>query len=244
MPKSSKIIGFILILLAFIPFINVNAASATVYNEETLKEAIKNRDIDTIALSSNIETHEKINITRDLTINGNNHSITYVGTFKGGNDKTVWDSIYVIQVYRAKVTIKDIKLTGGNAGLLVNGAEVKLEGKIDLSDNGWGGIEVAKGIGVTDTPKLALDENTQLVNTSETSKKPTIWVPDDTEGATIIVDDVAKVLEPGTELEIEEYQELFDINPETNDSIVWFSIIGLMGFITLGFSLKKLKTIK
>ena len=242
--KHNRLFMFIFMLIAFIPFIDVFAASVTVYNEETLKAAIANRDIDQIALSENIETHEKINITRDLTIEGNNHSITYVGTFKGGKDKTVWDSIYVLQVYLANVTIKDIKLTGGNAGLLVNGGEVKLEGTIDLSGNGWGGIEVAKGIGVTATPKLELTEKTELINKDETSKKPTIWVPDNTEGATLIVGDVEKVLEAGEELTIEEYQELFDINPETGDLIVWTSILGLIGFTTFGISLSALKKLK
>ncbi len=237
---NKKIFYVIFMLLAFIPFINVNAASATVYDEDTLKAAIGNRDIDKISLSEDIQTHEKINITRDLSIDGNNHTIRYSGTFKGGNDKTVWDSIYVIQVYRANVTIKDIKLTGGNAGLLVNGAEVKLEGKIDLSGNGWGGIEVAKGIGVTDTPMLALDKKTELINTDETPNKPTIWVPNDTEGAVLMVGNIKKIIEPDTKLEIEEYQELFNINPETGDKIIWYSIFGLIGFITLGLSIKKL----
>lgn len=242
-----KNISFILvfIVLCSFPFLNVFAEeTATVYNETTLKEAISNHDITKIVLSEDIETHEKINITRDLAIDGNNHTIRYAGTFKGTTDKTIWDSIYVIQVYLANVTIKDIKLTGGNAGLLVNGANVKLEGNIDLSGNGWGGIEIAKGIGVTDTPKLELDSTTKITNSDETTKKPTIWVPDDTNGALMEVDGKEISLEAGAEFSIAKVEDMFNLNPETGDMTIWFGIMGGIAIVALGYAIKTLKDLK
>ncbi len=240
--KHTGILVVILMVLAILPFVNVQALeSATVYNEETLKAAIQNADIDTIVLSEDIETHEKINITRDLTLDGANHTIKYAGTFKGGSDNTVWDSIYVLQVYKADVTIKNIKLTNGNAGLLVNGGRVKLEGKIDLSGNGFGGMELGKGVGVTQTPYLELDKDTDLVNTTESYERPTVWVPDDTEKARVVVDGKDVTFKAGDELSISEFEEIMEMNnPETGDTILLFGVLGLVGLISLGFGLREL----
>ena len=240
--KHTGILVVILMLLTIFPFIKVEALeSATVYNEDTLKEAIKNEDIDLIVLSEDIETHEKINITRDLSIDGANHTIKYAGTFKGGNDNTVWDSIYVLQVYKCNVTIKDIKLTNGNAGLLVNGGKLKLEGKIDLSGNGFGGMELGKGVGVTETPYLEMDKDTDIVNTTETENKPTLWVPDDTEKARVVVDGKDVTFNAGDELMLTKIEEIFDMNnPETGDALLIFGVLGLIGLITLGFGLREL----
>ncbi len=240
--KHTGILVVILMVLAMIPFLKVQALeSATVYNEETLKAAIKNEDIDLIVLSEDIETHEKINITRDLSIDGANHTIKYAGTFKGGSDNTVWDSIYVLQVYKCEVTIKDIKLTNGNAGLLVNGGRLKLEGKIDLSGNGFGGMELGKGVGVSETPYLEMDKDTDIVNSTESDNKPTMWVPDDTERARVVVDGKDVTFKAGDELLVAEIEEIFDMeNPETGDMFLVFGVVGLLGLITLGFGLREL----
>ena len=144
MLKIKNICLFILLLTCFM-ITNVNALSKTVKNQEELKSALNNKDIDTIILDSDINTTEKINITRPIYLDGKNHTIKYVGKFGESDDFTVWAGIYVLQVYKTTATIKDIKLTGGNAGLLINGSVVKLEGIIDVSGNGFGGIELGKG---------------------------------------------------------------------------------------------------
>ena len=61
-----------------------------------------------------------------MTIDGNGYTMKYVGTFgqAGSTDNTTWGGIYWLQVYNTNATIKDIKLTGGNAALLVNGSNV------------------------------------------------------------------------------------------------------------------------
>ena len=134
---------------------------------------------------NDIETTHKINVTSDKVIDGNGYKITYVGTFNGGSsDNTVWGSdaeapydggVYVIQAYNANVTVKNITLTGGNVGLSANGADLTLEGTIDVSGNGFGGIELTKGAAPTlAVPSLTIN-NATIVNTTETDKLPTLW---------------------------------------------------------------------
>ncbi len=246
--KHTGIMIFLLMVLTIFPFINAKAeTSATVNNQQTLKEALANTSIDTIILSEDIETTEKINVTRTVTIDGKGHTMKYVGTFGSTNSKsnTVWGGIYVIQVYKVNATIRDIKLTGGNAGLLINGGNVRLEGTIDVSGNGFGGIELGKGANVNSAPELEMTSKTKLVNTTEDENNPTLWAPQDTDDAIIEVDGVEHELKPGEELSLTEYQDIFNLsdNPETGDLLIWFAIIGLVGFITIGVTLRNL-TIK
>lgn len=167
-------------VLAIMPFISVNAASANVTDQDGLKEKLADATVDTIVLDNDIETTEKINITRPVVIDGQGHAIKYVGTFRGTTDNTTWDGIYVLQVYATTATIKDVQLTGGNAALLVNGSNVTLEGTIDVSGNGFGGIELSKGAGVATYPYVDAQAAT-LVNTTESATKPTVW----TDGMTL-----------------------------------------------------------
>lgn len=178
-------------LFVLVPMINVNAAEgiAEVKTEQEFLDALADESIHTITLTDNIETQKKININRPVTIDGNGKTIEYVGTFKGEvYDNTVWGSgangdgqgVYVIQVYRTEATIKNITLTGGNAGLSANGSTVTLIGDIDVSGNGFGGIEMTKGSGVTTLPYVHAGEAT-ITNTTETATTPTVW----TDGLTL-----------------------------------------------------------
>ena len=227
--KVKKISIFLILLLSCFITTNVNAESKTVKNQDELKSALSNKDIDTIILGGDINTTEKINITRPIYLDGKNHTIKYVGKFGDSDDFTVWAGIYVLQVYKTNATIKDIKLTGGNAGLLINGSVVKLEGTIDVSGNGFGGIELGKGANVSEAPRVDLDSSTDLKNDSESNDRPTLWVPDDTNGAVMSVDGVKETLTAGEELSLTEIDELFDIdvNPQTNDNIIIVLIIAL-----------------
>lgn len=227
--KVKKISIFLILLLSCFITTNVNAESKTVKNQDELKSALSNKDIDTIILGGDINTTEKINITRPIYLDGKNHTIKYVGKFGDSDDFTVWAGIYVLQVYKTNATIKDVKLTGGNAGLLINGSVVKLEGTIDVSGNGFGGIELGKGANVEEAPRVDLDSSTDLKNDSESNDRPTLWVPDDTNGAVMSVDGVKETLTAGEELSLTEIDELFDIdvNPQTNDNIIIVLIIAL-----------------
>ena len=241
----SKFLLLIILTIALIPALNVNAAtSKTVNNEAELKEALNDSNISTIILGSNIETTEKINIMRDVTIDGNNKTIRYIGKFGASqsNDNTVWGGIYVLQIYKCNVTLKDIKLTGGNAGLLINGGHATCEGRIDVSGNGFGGIELGKGSGVTSSPTLTITDNAEIINTTESTDKPTLWVPSDTNGAVIEIGNTEFELNAGVELSLDEINELEESieNPETGDSLI-LNIIFLSIFVILSsYAFKKI----
>ena len=241
----SKFLLLIILTIALIPALNVNAAtSKTVNNEAELKEALNDSNVSTIILGSNIETTEKINIMRDVTIDGNNKTIRYIGKFGASqsNDNTVWGGIYVLQIYKCNVTLKDIKLTGGNAGLLINGGHATFEGRIDVSGNGFGGIELGKGSGVTSSPTLTITDNAEIINTTESTDKPTLWVPSDTNGAVIEIGNTEFELNAGVELSLDEINELEESieNPETGDSLI-LNIIFLSIFVILSsYAFKKI----
>lgn len=237
MKKVSKILLLFVLTITLGNTLSVKATtSKTVNSEAELKEALNNSNVSTIILGSNIETTEKINIMRDITIDGNNKTIKYVGKFGSSNssDNTVWGGIYVLQIYKSNVTLKNIKLTGGNAGLLINGGHATFIGRIDVSGNGFGGIELGKGNGVTTTPTLTITDNAEIINSSESADKPTLWVPDDTTGAIIEIGNTEFELNPGEELSLDEINELEESieNPETNDSIL-LNIFFLSIFVIL-----------
>ncbi len=85
-------------------------------------------------------------------------------------DKTVWGGHYVLQAYKTNVNINNISLTGGNAGLLVNKSNVTLKGTIDVSNNGFGGIELTG-----ENPTINL-KDAKLLNSTEAYLLPTLWV--------------------------------------------------------------------
>jgi len=139
-----------------------------VSTEAELKAALEDTTIKTINIAKDMTISSKVNIVRDVTINGNSHKLTFTGI-----DSKVWGGHYVLQAYRCNVTLSDITLTGGNAGLLVNGAKVAIKGKIDVSGNGFGGIEISTS-DENYVPFLYNSEAT-IVNTTETKTEPTIW---------------------------------------------------------------------
>ena len=242
--KIAKLLFALILTITLSITFSVNAAtSKTVNNQSELKEALNDSSISTIILGSDIETTEKINIMRPVTIDGANHTIKYVGTFgsSNSNSNTVWGGIYVLQVYKTEATIKDIKLTGGNAALLINGSTVTLEGKIDVSGNGFGGIELGKGSNVDTAPYLILGDNSEIINTTETSDRPTIWVPADTDGAMIEIDGIRFDLEKGEELTLQEINDLANSveNPETNDPIILHITFLILTVILSSYAIKK-----
>ncbi len=233
------------IALLLIPNIKVSAQSESlVHNQEELLESLNNKDITNIVLANDINTTQKINITRKVTIDGSNHTLKYVGTFgeEKSSDNKIWSGIYLIQVYKTIVTVKDIKLTGGNAAILVNGGTVKLLGNIDVSGNGFGGIELSQGKGVTNQSRMIIDDDTNLVNTTETSTTPTMWVPSDSKDAVVEMAGILKTVKKGEELSLIEIENLFTTeNPETSDNLNLLALFGLSGLTLFYISYKNLK---
>ena len=233
-----------LLLLAIIPVFNVHAESVTVHDQAELKQALENESVTTIILGENINTTEKINVLRNVTIDGNGHTMKYVGTFgaSGSSENTTWGGIYVLQVYKATATIKNIKLTGGNGGLLVNGGHVTFEGTIDVSGNGFGGIELGQGAAVESVAHLTIADGAKIVNTTETADRPTLWVPEDSTGAILEMNGVKQTLNAGDEFTIQEINNLFaeQDNVNTADPLVWYITLAFLGLLTFGYSAKKL----
>lgn len=272
MSKVKFLLGILVCTILFTPSVFADDSIKTVNNESELKEAINNGDVKTIELGSDIDITETIVVQSEKTIDGKNHTITYKGLFKGGvSDNTVWGNntngrgVYIIQVYNTSATIKDIKLTGGNAGLLINGSDVKLEGTIDVSGNGFGGIELGQGSGVTTVPAVSLN-NVNLVNTSETSDKPTLWIdttPEVAEQITVtvngeklatsIVDGKVNVYldetkspdyedpkkEENTDQTTDNTAKNEEENPETFDDVVLYMIIAFLGIGLLIYGINK-----
>ena len=184
MRSLKKIMMMVLVgAFAFVPMVSVDAAETDIKQVSTGEEflaAIKDENVTNIELTDDIEITERGVITTTKNINGNGHKITYTGSFKNGGDNTTWgsdtsngDGIYVILAWHTDVTLSNITLTGGNVGLSANGANVTLEGTIDVSGNGFGGIEVTDG---QDDPRLpSLTINGTIVNTTETDLTPTLW---------------------------------------------------------------------
>lgn len=148
--------------------------AADVANLADFKKALENTDINTINITDTINTTEEIVVNRPITINGGKNTIEFSG------DETGWNGDYVLHVYKTSgVIIKDVNLTGADGALLVNGSEVELTGTVDVSGNEFGGIEVSKGLNVTNDPKLTITGT--IFNSDEAIALPTVW-EDEVEG--------------------------------------------------------------
>ena len=144
----------------------VDGGSETVTTQEALKMALANDSVSEIIIGDSFDVTEKIIISRPVIINGNSKTITM-----SGNIPEKWNSptAYIFQVYGTKdVTIKDIKLTHGNAALLINKGEATLLGNIDVSGNGFGGIESSHG-------SILTVSGVTFTNTTEAYGLPTLW---------------------------------------------------------------------
>ncbi len=271
MENIKIILGILVLSLLILPF-RVSARTETVNTEEELTNALNSDDVTTIELGQSIDITETIVVSKAKTIDGKNHTLKYVGLFKGGSsDNTVWGNntngrgVYIIQVYNTKATIKDIKLTGGNAGLLINGSDVKLEGNIDVSGNGFGGIELGQGSGISSVPNVEMN-NVKLINDSESTEKPTIWIdaPEDVidkitvtvDGKkldTAVVDGKVNVYLDKNNLPADNNEDTNEdtnqdlpntpvddeiTNPETNDNLWLYALIsfGAIGILIYGLN--------
>ncbi|MEW8974506.1 MAG: carboxypeptidase-like regulatory domain-containing protein, partial [Tissierellaceae bacterium] len=147
------------------PVVDLTVANVSDFDE--LKAAIESTEVITINIMNDINVTEKLDIKSEKNINGNNHALT-------GNNETGWQGFYILHFYKTKGNVKNIKLTGADAAIYVNGSNVSLEGTVDVGGNEFGGIEVSKGEGVTEEPKLNISTAT-LVNSTEDNNIPTVW---------------------------------------------------------------------
>ncbi|MCM3389137.1 S-layer homology domain-containing protein [Ureibacillus chungkukjangi] len=178
--------------------------AATTVEVETLAElqaALQRADVKTINLAKDIEeVASTIVVDRAVTIEGNNHTISFTDAINGqanggrqgivvlGDDVTInnlavqlteeanWQGVYAVQVYNAeKVVLNNFTGTGADAAILVNASQVDLTGTTTVSGNEFGGIEVSKGTeeGLSNS---VLNVTGTIANESEAAGEPTIWV--------------------------------------------------------------------
>lgn len=167
---------------------------------EDLKEAIQN-GVTEVKLTDNITVDSgNLVLGQVKHFDGNGKTITFastgqnlVSTNSGTTIENVvventvatdkWSSTYGVQCYNGEYTVRNVKVSGCNGGILINSATVNLEGTIDVSGNKFGGIEVSKSSN-PDLPNAVLNINgATLINTTEEYAKPTIWT--DGEGNTV-----------------------------------------------------------
>ena len=199
-----------------------------VTDESTLTEVFADTSISSVELTTPITVTKEAQLHRNFSIDGGNQKISTAATgkvftfLKNGEfhdiviessaDNKEWHSSWGMQFFTGNNTVTNLKVTGCNGALLVNGAKVTLKGTIDVSGNTFGGIEVSKGVGVENKGILDITEAT-LINTTEEYGKPTIWVGKDLDesGEVIGAQGMTKILftkEDGTQ------QYHFYLNPE------------------------------
>ena len=141
-------------------------------------------------------------MNRAVSIDGQNHTLTFTNTGRSANlvivasgavvenltvantaDNSEWTGTYCVQFYNGEYTISNLKATGGNVGIIVNGATATIGENVDVSGNSFGGIEVSKGT-VEGLGDAQLTVTSAIINTTEAYGKPTVWT--DGEGAIVI----------------------------------------------------------
>lgn len=170
-----------------------------------LKSALEDGNYDTIRLTKDIKipAGENLVVTNPVTIDGQSHKLSFTGLDNQPNDvndalviaaedvtvkdlavdaglgelKLKWKGVYAIQAYDTTgVTLEGVTVFGANRGIYVNSSEVTLEGEIDVSGNGFGGIEVSNGQNVAGNPELTVNDGTTIVNNDEAYGMPTVLV--------------------------------------------------------------------
>lgn len=153
----------------------------------TLEEALKAaKSGDTIVLQKDVSTGA-VTLPAGVTLDGGNHVITCNteianGAFitATGDNVTIKNATvnvdgkakHGIQFYKVKGgKLEDVNVMGGKyTAVIVNGAEVSINGG-NLSTNGYAVVEYAMGNGVTEVPKLTMN-NVTTPNTD----KPLVYM--------------------------------------------------------------------
>lgn len=180
-----KTIYFVLFFMAILAIMfvmpNISSAATFVTDEDTLRSAVEAADVGaTVTLQNNITVTQPIVIAKELTIDGNGHTITGSSdwTSTSGNQ-----TMFTAQFSNARLTLKNIKLVNGPkygvqsydgatvildnvsitgfnyGGVLANGGNVEVR-NLHLGYNGTGannGIEIDKGASATNNPTLTMN---------------------------------------------------------------------------------------
>lgn len=184
-------------------FVGTNIGKVvSVADYDMLFSASSDVNVSKIELQSSIDVTDTITVSHPCIIEGNNKTLSRatVGQILvcladatiqhlsviSSADNVSWHSGYDLQLYGAKFNVSDVKLSGNNAGMLVNGANVSLSGNINVSDNTFGGIEVSKGEAPGVSPSVLNINDAVISNLTEEYSKPTIWIDGLTEDIGVV----------------------------------------------------------
>ncbi len=174
---------------------------------EELNAALADETVTTITLDNNIEIPANFAISRAVTIDGDNYALAVNESLKDkdnssdglaedglrvkADDVTLknlkvvvasaedWQGNYAIQVHDAVgVTLENVTATGGDAGILVNGSSVIVDGTVDVSGNEFGGIEVSLGAAqdLQGHASLHVGNGVTIVYEKEDDTHPAVWI--------------------------------------------------------------------
>lgn len=90
--------------------------------------------------------------------------------------KEGWQGNYGLQIYGTNATISNYKGTRCDAALLINGSFVDINGKIDVTGNEFGGIEVSKGSSPDLSNSTLQWDISEAIMEDESAIKPIIWL--------------------------------------------------------------------
>jgi hypothetical protein len=157
----------------------------------------------TVLFGDDIDTSSTVEIGTGITIDGNGHTLypSFAKTDNSNNaglliiadDVDIHDlsidgsngtSLHGVHVYTADgVTFENVTLqNNANAGMIVNGSTVTVT-DITTSANGWGGINVDQGSGVTDATSLTI-----LGTSHHAETGPAIWKDDNAKTGVSVLD--------------------------------------------------------
>jgi hypothetical protein len=126
------------------------------------------------------------------------------------------EGFYGVQFYTGTAgTVRNCTFNGGNAGILVNGTTVTLEGTTTISNTQFGGIEVSKGSGVTNPSILIV--NGTIVNDGEEYAKPTVWVDGTSSDVGQVVDNSGILTEATVNNQLQYYLDALNSYPTWTD---------------------------
>lgn len=183
-----------------------------VSSSEELEQIFNDNTKNSVSLTGAVEMNKESKITHKITVDGDGNTMSTAAqgkvlTLMGGGtvrnitiestaDNTDWHSSYGIQFYNSKGTVENVKITGENAAIIVNSSEVTLKGKIDVSGNTFGGIEVSKGSALNLNPGVLNINGATIINTTEEYGKPTIWIDgiDENEGVVYGAENMTKII--------------------------------------------------
>ncbi|NCN87805.1 MAG: hypothetical protein GW941_02825, partial [Candidatus Pacebacteria bacterium] len=154
---------------------------------------------DTIDILSDISLGHRVDVNKEITIDGHNNIVTptFTKTSNSNNSSLVifsdnttvknliidgvsGTSLHGIQAYKASNVLFDNLTVKNNdsSGITVNGSIVTVN-NVTTSGNGWGGINVDQGSGVTTEAKLI------VTGTSSHDEATHIWLDDITKNVSV-----------------------------------------------------------